>query len=91
MDMTLTEFDFYLREILGEDYTDMNKMMSGEITFTSNASLTTSINLSACLKDCHERFTDENGDKIKGRGACKAGCWVDTVVKVVITVLPFLV
>lgn len=27
---------------------------------------------SSCIASCQEKFTDENGDKIKGRGACKA-------------------
>jgi len=28
-----------------------------------------------CWLDCHSRFTDENGDKIPGRGECKAACF----------------
>jgi len=30
---------------------------------------------SSCIADCQEAFTDDEGNKIKGRGACKAGCW----------------
>jgi hypothetical protein len=37
--------------------------------------------MGSCIADCQRAFTDENGDKIKGRGACKAHCWVDTVVR----------
>ena len=37
----------------------------------------------ACITNCYKDFTDENGDKKAGRGACKAGCWVDTVVEII--------
>lgn len=30
---------------------------------------------SSCIADCQEAFTDDDGNKINGRGACKAGCW----------------
>ncbi len=36
-----------------------------------------------CITNCYKDFTDKNGDKIAGRGACKAGCWVDTVVEII--------
>jgi len=31
--------------------------------------------IGTCLKACQTGFTDSSGNKIKGRGACKAGCW----------------
>lgn len=31
---------------------------------------------------------DENGDKIKGRGAFKANCWVDTAVRILEALSP---
>lgn len=30
---------------------------------------------SSCVASCHETFTDDDGNKLKGRGACKASCW----------------
>jgi len=36
----------------------------------------------SCKADCHSTYTDKEGNKIKGRGWCKAGCWADTVIKV---------
>jgi|GEM_PF-2308714 lipoprotein len=35
--------------------------------------------LSECLKKCVREFTDENGNKKKGRGLCKFGCYVDKI------------
>lgn len=35
-----------------------------------------------CISGCNSSFTDNNGDKISGRGACKGNCWVDTAVSV---------
>jgi hypothetical protein len=37
---------------------------------------------SDCISGCNSSFTDDNGDKISGRGACKGNCWVDTAVRV---------
>lgn len=37
----------------------------------------------SCIAHCQEIHTDENGNKIGERGWCKAGCWVETVVKAV--------
>jgi len=36
-----------------------------------------------CIQYCNDKYTDENGDKIKGRGKCKSNCWVDTIVRVI--------
>ena len=38
---------------------------------------------SKCIEGCNEKHTDENGNKKKGRGACRANCWVDTVVEII--------
>jgi hypothetical protein len=35
----------------------------------------------ACIEGCKDKYTDEDGNKIKGRGACKGNCWVDTTVR----------
>ncbi|MGR7812210.1 hypothetical protein [Lacinutrix undariae] len=40
-------------------------------------------NHAACIQGCITKYTDENGEKIKGRGACKANCWVSTAVDVI--------
>lgn len=36
-----------------------------------------------CIHSCNEIFTDADGNKKKGRGACKANCWVDTVIRLI--------
>lgn len=36
-----------------------------------------------CIAGCNKTFTDENGKRIPGRGACKANCWVDTVIRLI--------
>lgn len=38
---------------------------------------------SGCINECNERYTDADGKKIKGRGACRANCWVDTVIELI--------
>lgn len=35
-----------------------------------------------CIAGCNDKYTDENGNKIRGRGACKANCWVETAVRI---------
>lgn len=42
--------------------------------------------LSDCIIKCHREFTDENGKRIRGRGACKAGCWFDAAKELVVNV-----
>ena len=42
----------------------------------------------ACIQWCVKEYTDENGNKIKGRGACKANCWVDTAVRILEALSP---
>lgn len=43
----------------------------------------------SCIESCKDKYTDEEGNKISGRGACKANCWVDTGVKLVAALSPF--
>ncbi len=40
------------------------------------------LNRSSCIASCQEKFTDSEGNKIKGRGACKAECWAKTAAAV---------
>lgn len=35
-----------------------------------------------CIEWCKGKYTDEEGNKKRGRGACKANCWVSTAVRV---------
>lgn len=37
---------------------------------------------SSCVASCHSTFTDGDGNKIKGRGSCKAQCWAGAVATV---------
>lgn len=39
--------------------------------------------LTACLAWCNENYTDANGEKIRGRGSCKFGCWLGTTIRVI--------
>ncbi len=41
-------------------------------------------NAESCITQCHETFTDLSGKKIKGRGACKAHRWADTIRGIII-------
>lgn len=43
----------------------------------------------SCIEWCKQNYTDEEGNKIKGRGACKGNCWVDTIKEVVKEIVPF--
>ena len=36
-----------------------------------------------CITECYNNFTNPDGSKKKGRGSCKAGCWVDSAVRVI--------
>lgn len=42
----------------------------------------------ACIEWCNDEYTDSDGNKIPGRGSCKANCWVDTVIRVVDALVP---
>lgn len=36
----------------------------------------------ACTEGCIEDFTDDNGDRIKGRGRCKSRCTISAVIDI---------
>ena len=38
---------------------------------------------SSCIASCQEQYTDKDGNKIEGRGACKAECWAKTAAAVI--------
>lgn len=56
--------------------------------FVNQQNLKTSgvLQKASCIADCHKAFTDKEGNKIKGRGWCKAGCWAKTVATVALAV-----
>lgn len=37
----------------------------------------------ACKAGCQRDFTDENGDKIKGRGKCRTNCTIAAIIDIV--------
>ncbi len=37
---------------------------------------------SKCIAACNANFTNPDGTKMPGRGACKANCWIDTTVRI---------
>ena len=42
-----------------------------------------------CIEACNRLYTDEDGEKMKGRGRCKGNCWVDTAIRLVDAITPF--
>lgn len=40
-------------------------------------------NHSKCIENCNDKYTDKDGNKLKGRGACKFNCWVETVKEII--------
>lgn len=38
----------------------------------------------SCIAECNKEYTNTDGSKKKGRGWCKAGCWIETAAKVAI-------
>ncbi|KPM33000.1 Hypothetical protein I595_1427 [Croceitalea dokdonensis DOKDO 023] len=55
-----------------------------ETTMSANIGLA---NKSSCVASCHDEFTDDEGNKIKGRGWCKAQCWAAAVAVVVAAII----
>ncbi len=43
----------------------------------------------SCIEACKDKYTDDDGNKIRGRGACKANCWVDTTIRTLDAISPF--
>jgi len=44
-----------------------------------------------CIQYCNDKYSDEDGNKKKGRGRCKGNCWIDTIVRVIIGIGPKIV
>ena len=45
---------------------------------------------SSCIQGCIENYTNEDGTKKPGRGACKFNCWVSTAVQIIQAIAPVL-
>lgn len=43
----------------------------------------------SCIASCHDEYTNDDGSKVKSRGACKAGCWVKTAAAVITAAASF--
>lgn len=69
INMSAEELDNYLKEKMGTIY----YLGDNPVTRGEHAN---------CIEMCKDKYTDSDGNKIKGRGACKANCWVDTIVEV---------
>jgi hypothetical protein len=66
--------DSYLRKSMGDDY-NIFARDGGHAD---------------CVNNCFDRYTDDKGNKIRGRGACRAGCWVDSAIEILKEVSSFL-
>lgn len=75
IDMSAEELDNYLKEKMGTIYN------LGNVPTTRGEHAN-------CIEMCKDKYTDSDGNKIKGRGACKANCWVDTGVKILEALSP---
>lgn len=58
-----------------------NQLKSGQKTTNLTGKLGT------CLNGCSKNFSHSDGSKKKGRGKCKANCWLDVAVTVAIAVI----
>lgn len=76
LDMATEEVRLALIERLGEDFTDLETLEQAELQATEE------MTLAECLTKCQKEYTDENGNKLPHRGACKFGCWTQAVIKV---------
>jgi hypothetical protein len=43
-----------------------------------------------CIETRKDKYTDGEGNKLRGRGACKANCWVDTGIRIIKALVPAL-
>ena len=76
LDMATAEVRLALIERLGENFTDLETLEQAELQATEE------MTLAECLTKCQKEYTDENGNKMKGRGVCKFECWTKAVIKV---------
>lgn len=80
---TQKEFqDFIDQKILETEVPVANALVVGELSTYAEAQPQQET-LSDCLIKCKDNFTDANGNKIKGRGECRFGCWVQAAIDLV--------
>lgn len=64
---TASELDVIFRAEMGDDYFLQENMNKGEHK--------------DCIEECKDKYTNPDGSKIKGRGACKTNCWIDSILR----------
>lgn len=82
--LTISEEEFYQKI---NDRITLNFDGSKKNKFKSNSMAS---DLSECKNKCHKDYTNEDGTKIKGRGWCKAGCYLDEVIRVAVILVPII-
>lgn len=65
-----------------EQLDDLLKEKMG-VVYNMDSKLATRGAHADCITQCYTDFTNPDGSKRKGRGSCKAGCWVDSAVRVI--------
>ena len=75
MNLNEIEFEQFLKDTMGASYyLESDKIAKGDH--------------SECIDGCNEEYTDSDGNKIKGRGACKANCWLRSISEALIKAIP---
>ncbi|MFN3639630.1 MAG: hypothetical protein ACK4UK_01805, partial [Flavobacterium sp.] len=69
---------------------DQNIFLNNQDVFAQNAteSEPSQTSHSACIANCREQYIDEDGNKLRGFGACRFNCWVDTAIRILEAVAP---
>lgn len=84
---TQAEFqDFIDQKILEAEMPAANALVVGELSTYAEAQPQKET-ISECLIRCKDNFTEANGNKIKGRGECRFGCWGEAAKEVLEKVL----
>lgn len=73
LDISKEELDQALINELGIYYNDLSALEEAKVMASKD------FTLSGCLQGCRDKYTDANGNKIRGRGACRFSCWVERV------------
>ena len=71
------ELNELIKKDLGENFTDMAAVEAYLSEAKDDAY--EQVSFGKCLRDCNTSYTDADGNKIKGRGRCKATCWADAI------------
>lgn len=78
------EFDKMLKEGINEKNVAKSATGSGDCPKETSP-------FTCCIEYCNQKYTDENGNKIRGRGRCKTNCWIDVGIRLVERLLEKLV